>query len=90
MTSEYLLGPYPDGKNLGRKNDVFNFNQSHCRIHIEQAFSVLVQCWGILWIKLEYAMKYWALFILSCMKLQNIWVSVFSFSLQAIIWDSKH
>lgn len=48
VCSSYMLTPYP-GWNIGQKKDTFNFCQSSCRIHIEQAFGMLVCRWGILW-----------------------------------------
>ncbi|MGH7974447.1 MAG: transposase family protein [bacterium] len=71
VCSEYLLTPFP-GRNLGRKKDVFNYFQSNCRIHVEQAFGILVRRWGILWRKLECAMSRWKEIIVCCMKLHNI------------------
>jgi hypothetical protein len=71
VTSEYYIGPFP-GKGIGKVKDTFNFYQSKTRIHIEQAFGVLVCRWGILWPKLECSMKYWSLIVLCCMKLHNI------------------
>ena len=71
VTCEHYIGPFP-GKKLGKSKDTFNFNQSKTRIHIEQAFGILVRRWGILWRKLESSMKYWSLIVLCCMKLHNI------------------
>jgi hypothetical protein len=71
VCSSYMLTPYP-GRNIGQQKDTFNFFQSSCRIHIEQAFGMLVRRWGILWRRLEMAMERWPLVILCCMKLHNI------------------
>jgi len=71
VCSEYLLTPYP-GKKLGKTKDTFNFFQSSCRIHIEQAFGILVRRWGILWRRLECHMSKWSLIVMCCMKLHNI------------------
>jgi hypothetical protein len=68
---EHYIVPFP-GKKLGKSKDTFNFYQSKTRIHIEQAFGILVRRWGILWRKLESSMKYWSLIVLCCMKLHNI------------------
>jgi DDE superfamily endonuclease len=43
-----LLTPWP-GRNLPRSKDSFNYWQSSARIHIEQAFGMLVARWGVLW-----------------------------------------
>jgi len=71
VTNEYYIGPFP-GKNLGKAKDTFNFYQSKTRIHIEQAFGILVRRWGILWRRLECSMKHWSLIVLCCMKLHNV------------------
>jgi hypothetical protein len=46
--SSYMMTPYP-GHGIGQEKDTFNFFQSSSRIHVEQAFGILVRRWGILW-----------------------------------------
>lgn len=46
--SASLLTPWP-GRNVSVERDAFNFYLSSHRIHIEQAFGILVARWGILW-----------------------------------------
>lgn len=47
--SEVMAVPWPGGGRGDRWKDSFNFYQSSCRIHIEQAFGMLVWRWGVFW-----------------------------------------
>ncbi|MGH7974145.1 MAG: transposase family protein [bacterium] len=71
VCSEYMLTPF-SGRRLGRKKDTFNYYHSNCRIHVEQAFGILVRRWGVFWRRMEVHMKYWPLIIMCCIKLHNV------------------
>jgi hypothetical protein len=45
---DWLLTPWP-GRRASPEQDAFNYHLSSQRIHIEQAFGILVARWGILW-----------------------------------------
>jgi DDE superfamily endonuclease len=47
VCSERLITPWP-GRNLSRSEDAFNYWQFSARIHIEQAFGMLLGRWGLL------------------------------------------
>jgi len=53
--TEHIITPIPKRRApVGSREDAFNFYQSSLRMHIEQAFGVLVARWGILWTPLKY------------------------------------
>ena len=65
-----MLTPWP-GRNLPREKDCFNYWLSSARIHIEQAFGLLVRRWGILWRPLRLKVSKAAKLIIILCKLHN-------------------
>lgn len=75
ICSEYLLTPHSKSA-LGEEahrvsREAFNFFQSSHRVHIEQAFGMLVARWGILWRPLSVAFSRSALIVAVAMRLHN-------------------
>ena len=68
--TEHLLTPYA-GKNQITSKDTFNFPLSQSRIHIEQAFGILVARWGILWRPLRMGYKKRTLVVRALFHLHN-------------------
>lgn len=68
--TDRLLSPWP-GRNLTVEKDCFNYWQSSARIHIEQAFGILVARWGIFWRPLRVRVKKSAQIVSVCCKLHN-------------------
>jgi hypothetical protein len=77
---ERLLTPWP-GRNLSRSMDSFNYWQSSARIHIEQAFGMLVARWGVLWRSLRVPIDKAGIIVIVCMKLHNFIIETFELSL---------
>jgi hypothetical protein len=65
-----MLPPWP-GKNLSPEKDSFNYWQSSSRIHVEQAFGILVARWGILWRPFSCAYESVPSLVMALLKLQN-------------------
>lgn len=65
-----IVCPWP-GKNLPVEKDCFNYWQSSARIHIEQAFGMLVARWGIFWRPLRVRLSKAAKIVAVCCKLHN-------------------
>jgi len=65
-----LLTPWP-GKNLPVSKDCFNYWQSSARIHIEQAFGILVARWGIFWRPMRVRLFKASRIVMVCCKLHN-------------------
>lgn len=65
-----LLCPWP-GRNITVAKDCFNYWQSSARIHIEQAFGIMVARWGILWRPLRVSVSKAAKIVVTCAKLHN-------------------
>jgi DDE superfamily endonuclease len=65
-----LLTPH-SGRQLNEAQDCFNYWKSSARIHIEQAFGILVGRWGILWRPLRTSVAKSTLIILTLAKLYN-------------------
>lgn len=70
VCSSRLLTPW-SGKNLPAHKDCFNYWLSSARVHIEQAFGVLVGRWGILWRSLRVSVDKASQIALVCCKLHN-------------------
>lgn len=70
ICSNRVLTPWP-GKSLSTAKDCFNYWLSSARIHIEQAFGVLVGRWGILWKTLRVSLGKASQVCLVCCKLHN-------------------
>lgn len=68
--SDVLLTPWPSST-LNEEKDAFNFHLSSLRIHIEQAFGMLVNRWGILWRPLRCRLKNASKIFICCAKLHN-------------------
>ena len=68
--TEHLLVPFP-GQNLSQRKDSFNYFLSQLRIRIENAFALLVRCWGILWRPLSVQLKNQPNLIMCLCKLHN-------------------
>ena len=69
--SSSVLTPW-SGRNLKPDEDAFNFWLSSSRIHIEQAFGILVQRFGILWRPIELHYRRVPQLVLALCKLHNI------------------
>jgi hypothetical protein len=70
VCSERVMTPWP-GRNLSKAKDAFNYWQSSARIHIEQAFGMLVARWGVLWRPLRVSIEKVGQVAIVCMKLHN-------------------
>eukprot|EP00171_Calliarthron_tuberculosum_P004660 IDg4660t1 len=68
--TDRLLSPWP-GRNLTVEKECFNYWQSSARIHIEQAFGILVARWGVFWRPLRVRVKKSAQVVSVCCKLHN-------------------
>ena len=68
--SEYIIVPFPSST-LTEKEDDFNFYSSSSRIHIEQAFGILVAKWRILRDRLDFSLQHCTSIMSVCMKLHN-------------------
>lgn len=55
----------------GTSRDAFNFYQSSSRVHVEQAFGMLVARFGILWCPLKFDLRREPLIISTCVRLHN-------------------
>jgi len=69
--SELLAVPWPGGGGGDRWKDSYNFHQSSSRIHIEQAFGMLVWRWGVFWRPLRVPYRKRPNLIRACFKLHN-------------------
>ena len=68
--SSSVLTPWPGKKQTAAK-DSFNFWLSSSRIHVEQAFGILVARWGVLWRPLQIDYRKAAGLIMALLKLHN-------------------
>lgn len=67
-----MITPIPaDRSQLGTPEDAFNFDLSSLRMHIKQAFGVLVSRWGILWRPLKFNLDTNVKIIEAAVKLHN-------------------
>jgi hypothetical protein len=70
-----IITPWTAGQLLhdefGVSRDAFNFHHSSLRMHVEQAFGMLVQRFGILWKKLMFSLPASLLVLSSCFRLHN-------------------
>jgi hypothetical protein len=70
-----LITPWTKGQvsdaMIGTWRDSFNFFHSSNRIHIEQAFGILVGPWGILWRPLRMDVTRFAPILSACLRLHN-------------------
>jgi DDE superfamily endonuclease len=69
-----LMTPWP-GRRLSMERDCFNYWQSSARIHIEQAFGMLVGRWGIFWRPIRGSVQKASRVVVVCMKLHNFIIS---------------
>ena len=67
--TEQTLTPWPGEVTLYK--DSFNFHLSSLRIHIEQAFGMLVRRWGILWKPMQVTLSNSKEIFMACVKLHN-------------------
>jgi DDE superfamily endonuclease len=65
-----LMTPRP-GRRLSMERDCFNYWQSSARIHIEQAFGMMVGRWGIFWRHIRGTVQKASRVVVVCMKLHN-------------------
>ena len=72
-TSEWIITPFT-GSTLTQDEDNFNFFLSSLRIHIEQAFGMLVARWRIIRDGLNFSVKRCSRIISTVMKLHNFCV----------------
>jgi DDE superfamily endonuclease len=70
VCSDRVMTPWP-GRRLSVSQDAFNYWLSSARIHVEQAFGILVARWGILWRPLRVPIDKSGQIILACVKLHN-------------------
>ena len=75
VCTEFLLTPFSsssfDRSNLSKYKDSFNYFQSSLRMHVEQAFGVLVGRFGILWRPLSFSLETNTRIVLATMLLHN-------------------
>jgi len=58
VSDENIITPLPVSESTpGSHGDAFNFYQSSHRMHIEQAFGILMARWGILWRPLRFSLS---------------------------------
>ena len=69
--SEMLAAPWPGGGKGDRWRDSYNFHLSSLRIHIEQAFGMLVWCWGVFWRSLRVPFAKRPGLVRACFRLHN-------------------
>jgi hypothetical protein len=69
--SNSVLTPWP-GRELAPERDSFNYWLSSSRIHIEQAFGILVARWGILWRPLDVDYRRVPTLMMALLKLHNL------------------
>jgi len=69
--SELLAVPWPGGGGGDRWKDSYNFHEESSRIHIEQAFGMLVWRWGLLWRPLRVPCRKRPSLICACFRLRN-------------------
>ncbi|OSX78941.1 hypothetical protein BU14_0094s0018 [Porphyra umbilicalis] len=69
--SELLAVPWPGGGRGDRWRDAFNFFLSSLRIHIEQAFGMLLWRWGVFWRPLRVPFSKRPSLIRACFRLHN-------------------
>jgi DDE superfamily endonuclease len=65
-----MMTPWP-GRSLSQEKDCFNYWLSSARIHIEQAFGMLIGRWGVFWRPLRTTIDKAAQILLVCTKLHN-------------------
>jgi hypothetical protein len=70
VCGERVITPWP-GRSLPVEKDCFNYWHSSARIHIEQAFGMLVGRWGVFWRPLRTTVDKAGQIVLLCMKLHN-------------------
>jgi DDE superfamily endonuclease len=70
VCSDRVITPWP-GRRLSVTQDAFNYWLSSTRIHIEQAFGMLVGRWGIFWRPLRLTVDKAGQVVLLCIKLHN-------------------
>jgi DDE superfamily endonuclease len=82
-----VITPWTAGKLLhdefGVSRDAFNFFHSSLRMHVEQAFGMLVQRFGILWRKLMFSLPVSTLVFSTCFRLHNFCINNGESSLRA-------
>jgi DDE superfamily endonuclease len=83
ICGERIITPWP-GRNLSKEKDAFNYWQSSARIHIEQAFGMMVARWGVLWRPLRVPIGKAGQTVIVCMKLQNYIIERAESSLQHV------
>lgn len=69
--SEVLAVPWPGGGRGDRWKDAYNFYLSSLRIHIEQAFGMLLWRWGVFWRPLRVPFGKRPCLIGACFRLHN-------------------
>ena len=66
-----VLTPW-SGRKLTAEKDSFNFHLSSSRIHIEQAFGLLVARWGVLWRAIDLDYRFVPRLVMALLKLHNL------------------
>jgi DDE superfamily endonuclease/Villin headpiece domain len=79
VCSNFLLTPYSKSQirdpEFGARRDAFNFYQSSLRIHIEQAFGMLVARFGILWKPVRFTLPFVPRILSACMRIHNFCIN---------------
>jgi DDE superfamily endonuclease len=88
-----IITPWTAGQLLhdefGASRDAFNFFHSSLRMHVEQAFGMLVQRFGILWRKLMFSLPLSTLILSACFRLHNFCIDSGEPSLGAILQNEE-
>jgi hypothetical protein len=79
-----LLHEQPDSC-MTTGSDAFNFFHSSLRMHVEQAFGILVQRFVILWQKLTFSLPACILVLSACFRLHNFCIDIGEESLRTVL-----
>jgi hypothetical protein len=75
VCSDHLLTPYSKSQLqdnvFGKRRDAFNYFHSSLRMHVEQAFGILVARFGILWRPMGFALPVVPRILSACMRIHN-------------------
>jgi DDE superfamily endonuclease/Villin headpiece domain len=75
VCADHLLTPYSKSQmqdsELGQRRDAFNFFHSSLRMHVEQAFGILVARFGILWRPMGFSLPTVPRILSACMRIHN-------------------
>jgi DDE superfamily endonuclease len=84
--SNCILSPWSENQvkdsEHGIARDAFNYYQRSSRVHVEQAFGILVARFGILWKPLRFKMARAPRILAACMRIHNLCIGTGSPSVQ--------